>query len=128
MAKLWGTMAALSGLLCVALGAFGAHGLRTWVEPQLLETWHTAVTYQFYHTLVLLLLALPGLPALRSLALARCLFVLGVVIFSGSLYLLVLTGTRWLGIVTPIGGLALMAGWGWLAVAFWQHGQQIKQN
>lgn len=120
----WGMIAAVSGLICVALGAFGAHGLRQWVEPGLLATWGTAVDYQFYHTLALLVLALPGLPPRRSLTVVRWCFVAGMVIFSGSLYLLVLTGTRWLGAITPIGGLAFMAGWLALLFAFWRNGKQ----
>jgi uncharacterized membrane protein YgdD (TMEM256/DUF423 family) len=106
--------------MCVALGAFGAHGLRQWVEPPLLETWQTAVSYQFYHTLALLVLALPGLPQVRGVLMARWCFAVGMVLFSGSLYVLVLSGARWLGIITPIGGLALMLGWAWLVVAFWR--------
>jgi uncharacterized membrane protein YgdD (TMEM256/DUF423 family) len=107
---------ALLGALAVALGAFGAHGLRARVTPELLEVYETAVRYHFYHALALVFAGLwaervgatvvpPGLiPA------AIC-FVLGIAVFSGSLYLLVLTGMRWLGAITPLGGLALIAGW-----------------
>lgn len=116
----WGMVAAISGLISVALGAFGAHGLRQWVDPGLLATWGTAVEYQFYHTLALLVLALPALQSHRGYGVARWCFVTGIVIFSGSLYLLVLTGTRWLGAITPIGGLAFMAGWFALLIACWR--------
>jgi uncharacterized membrane protein YgdD (TMEM256/DUF423 family) len=107
--------ASLAGL-GVALGAFGAHALRASVSPQLLATFETGVRYQMYHGLGLLALAwaVGRWPAVR-LAPAVWLLVGGTVVFSGSLYLLVLTGHRWLGAVTPIGGVALIAGWGYLA-------------
>jgi uncharacterized membrane protein YgdD (TMEM256/DUF423 family) len=107
---------ALLGALAVALGAFGAHGLRARVTPELLEVYETAVRYHFYHALALVFAGLwaerigatvvpPGvIPA------AIC-FMIGIAVFSGSLYVLVLTGIRWLGAITPLGGLALIAGW-----------------
>jgi uncharacterized membrane protein YgdD (TMEM256/DUF423 family) len=109
-------IAAVLGALAVALGAFGAHGLKGRVTPDLLEVYETAVRYHFYHVLALLFAGLwaervgatvvpPGLiPA------AIC-FLIGIAVFSGSLYLLVFTGLRWLGAITPLGGLALIAGW-----------------
>ena len=101
--------AALAGL-AVALGAFGAHGLRAMVAPDRLATFETAVRYQTYHAFGLLLVGLlaervPGLGAVGGLFLA------GIAVFSGSLYLLVLTDTRWLGAVTPLGGVCFIAGW-----------------
>lgn len=106
--------AVLAGL-SVVVGAFGAHGLRERVSPDLLVVFETGARYHFYHALALLAL---GLAALREdrfhlprLTLAGSLFILGILLFSGSLYVLVLTGTRWLGAVTPLGGLAFMAGW-----------------
>ena len=100
------------GGLGVIAGAFGAHALRGRLGPDDLAIFETAVRYQMYHALALLGVGLwlervPG-PALEW---AARLFVLGVVIFSGSLYGLVLSGQRWLGAVTPVGGLALIAGW-----------------
>ncbi len=112
-------------LLAVAAGAFGAHGLRDRLSPQALAQWHTAVEYQFYHGLGLLLVAALGayLPDVRSRWVHR-LFTIGVLLFSGSVYLLStreLTGLHAagtvLGPVTPIGGLALMAGWGVLLIS-----------
>ncbi len=112
-ARLFLLIGAVYGLLGVALGAFGAHALRSRLSPEMLAVYHTGVEYQFYHAFALLavgLLALqrcpPGLP------LAGWCFAAGVLLFSGSLYLLALTGTRWLGAVTPLGGLLFLVGWG----------------
>lgn len=107
--------AALGGL-AVAAGAFGAHGLRSRVGADLLATWETAVRYHAWHALALLALAwaVTRWPS-AGLGATAWLWLAGVVVFSGSLYILVLTGQRWLGAVTPIGGLALIAGWAWAA-------------
>ena len=106
-------VAALLGAAGVALGAFGAHGLRERLDAHALGVWETAVRYHLVHAVALLAIALsPHAPALRS---AGWLFVAGIVLFSGSLYALALGGPRVLGPVTPIGGLALIAGWAWLA-------------
>ena len=103
-------LAALLGFVGVALGAFGAHGLRTRVGPEMIEVWKTAVLYQLVHALALLALGLaPGRAGWRR-AVAG-LWTAGVVLFSGSLYGLVLVGARWLGPITPLGGVAFMAGW-----------------
>ncbi|GAA5186050.1 DUF423 domain-containing protein [Ferrimonas gelatinilytica] len=118
MARLFGIIAALSGLLATALGAYGAHGLPGKVSPALLASFETAVQYQFFHSLLLLLLAL----ALRLrhcpflVAAGGCL-VLGMLGFSGSIYALVLLGDKFFGPITPMGGLMLMIGWLLLAVA-----------
>lgn len=103
--------AMLAGL-GVALGAFGAHGLKSMLEPQALGWWQTAVQYQMWHALALLAMA-----ALRDVrtGLPAGLMGAGVLLFSGSLYAMALTGARWLGAVTPLGGLLLIAGWCLLA-------------
>ena len=104
--------------LAVAAGAFGAHGLEGRVPPRRLEVFETAVRYQMYHALALLfvgVLAAQGSASAWQLTWAGGLFVAGVALFSGSLYLLVLTDTGWLGAVTPLGGVAFLAGWGLLA-------------
>ena len=105
------------GLLGVAFGAFGAHALRARLAPDLLAVFHTGVEYQFYHAFALLavgvLLLVKPAPALPV---AGWCFALGVLLFSGSLYALALSGTRWLGAITPLGGLLFLAGWGAL---FW---------
>mgnify|MGYP001300851864 CR=1 FL=1 len=104
--------AALSGFVCVALGAFGAHALKQTVPAELLGTWQTATSYHFYHTLALLAAALsPGLMARPRARRACWLFIAGTILFSGSLYALVLTGQHWLGMVTPLGGTLLLIGW-----------------
>ncbi len=104
-----GCFAAAAG---VALGAFGAHGLRARVTPEALAIWETGVRYQLVHALGLLAVGWAGARWPGALvATAGWLFVAGILIFSGSLYLLVLTGQRWLGAITPVGGLALIAGW-----------------
>jgi uncharacterized membrane protein YgdD (TMEM256/DUF423 family) len=111
----------LSALVAVAAGAFGAHGLRTRLAPDLLATFETAVRYQMYHALALLAVAWattrwPGSTA----RVAGWLFLAGTIVFSGSLYLLALTGQRWLGAVTPLGGLCFLGGWIALTLAIWR--------
>ncbi|WP_461520003.1 DUF423 domain-containing protein [Porticoccus sp.] len=102
----------LSGFLAVALGAFGAHGLRGTVNPALLDVWQTAVQYQMFHALVLLVIVLAaGRQSLPLLRRAAQLMMAGTVLFSGSLYVLVLSGIKALGMVTPIGGVLFMLGW-----------------
>ena len=113
----------LLGLLAVVTGAFGAHGLKTILDPQALANWETAAKYQMYHALALALLGGLG-PALRrccphAFAVAGWCFIAGILIFSGSLYLLAYSGIKWLGAITPIGGLLLIAGWLSFAIAAW---------
>jgi uncharacterized membrane protein YgdD (TMEM256/DUF423 family) len=108
----------MAGLSGVALGAFGAHALRDSLAAEMLAVYRTGSLYHLVHAPVLLGIALllerePAAPALKFSALCLC---LGIVLFSGSLYLLSVTGRSGLGIITPFGGLALLAGWGALAV------------
>jgi uncharacterized membrane protein YgdD (TMEM256/DUF423 family) len=120
MARLFFTLGCLSALGAVALGAFGAHGLRTRVAPDMLTVFEVGVRYQLYHALALLAVGLlAGRVPAGAVAAAGWLFVAGTVIFSGSLYALVLSGQRWLGAVTPLGGLAFLVGWAVLAWAAW---------
>ncbi|MDG2049217.1 MAG: DUF423 domain-containing protein [Myxococcota bacterium] len=109
---IWIVTAGLSGALAVIAGAFGAHGLRDRVSPEQLSAWTTASQYHLLHSIVILALALYALNSQVSIRLQGGLFAAGVIFFSGSIYLLVLTEQRWLGPVTPIGGLLLMAAWG----------------
>jgi len=103
-------LAAGLGFLGVALGAFGAHGLRERLSPTMLEVYRTGVLYHLLHAVALLAVALGADRLARPRAVAT-LFTAGVALFSGSLYALALTGARALGVVTPVGGLLLMAGW-----------------
>lgn len=105
--------AGIGGFLGVAFGAFGAHAIRDYVDPHLLSVWQTAVQYHLFHCLVLLVVVAMAVqqPDNRSLRVAGGLFVAGTVLFSGSLYGLVLSGIKLLGMVTPIGGVLLLAGW-----------------
>jgi uncharacterized membrane protein YgdD (TMEM256/DUF423 family) len=118
---------AVIGGLAVAFGAFGAHGLRGHVTPEQLAIFEVGVRYQMYHALALVLLGLfagrgPSPVPIEippGVAPAAWLFLAGVLVFSGSLYALVLTDTRWLGAITPLGGLAFLAGWAMFARAAW---------
>jgi uncharacterized membrane protein YgdD (TMEM256/DUF423 family) len=115
------TLGALLGGIAVALGAFGAHALQKRLAPQKLNTFEIGVRYQFYHALPLLAVGLVGMVHQEStlLAISGWLFVAGVIGFSGSLYWLAFDGPRWLGPVTPLGGLAFIVGWVLLAFAVW---------
>lgn len=108
---MWLVIAALTGATGVVLGAFGAHALRARLDPAALATWQTAVQYHLIHALALLALALFARVSGRSVTLPSALLVAGVTLFSGSLYLLATAGWKWLGPVTPLGGLCLIAGW-----------------
>ena len=109
---------AVFGFLGVAIGAFGAHGLRNRLPPEMLAVFEIGVRYQMYHALALLAVAaaIGTIGTARLLLFAGYAFVAGIVIFSGSLYALALTGTTTFGAITPIGGLALLIGWACLVV------------
>ena len=116
------TIGAVFGLLSVSLGAFGAHGLQNQVSAQLLATWATASDYLGMHALVLLVVASLSAqrPGSRLLTLAAWCFVIGSLLFSGSLFVRVLTDVRAWVAVTPVGGTVLIAGWTLLAFAGWR--------
>ncbi|MCZ4320760.1 DUF423 domain-containing protein [Pseudomonas anguilliseptica] len=123
MARLWLLLSACAGFTGVALGAFAAHGLKNQLAPAYLAVFQTATHYQLIHALALFGVGL--LAILRPAPLVNCagaLFALGVVLFSGSLYALTLSGISALGVVTPFGGLAFLAGWLCLGVAAWKLG------
>jgi uncharacterized membrane protein YgdD (TMEM256/DUF423 family) len=113
---------ALNAALAVIMGAFGAHGLKARVDAALLETWATASLYHFHHALALLVVGILAkqFGSAGFLAAGWALFA-GMIIFSGSLYLLVFSGQRWLGAVTPIGGTVMIAGWLMLAWAVYRN-------
>jgi uncharacterized membrane protein YgdD (TMEM256/DUF423 family) len=123
MTRLFFTLGSLLGLIGVAAGAFGAHALRNKLTPDLLDTWEIAVRYQLVHALALLAAAWAATQWSGAwVQAAGWLFIAGTFAFSGSLYLLSLSGVRWLGAITPIGGLALLAGWACLAWAAYRGG------
>jgi uncharacterized membrane protein YgdD (TMEM256/DUF423 family) len=112
---------ALSACVAVAAGAFGAHGLRDLVSADRLVVWETAARYQMYHALGLLIVAyLAGQKSAGPARIGGWLFVAGTILFSGSLYALTLTGISILGAITPLGGLAFIAGWLVLAWGVWR--------
>lgn len=118
-AKIFVVLGSLGMLLAVAMGAFGAHGLKKTLAPDLMAIYETAVHYHVYHALGLLAVGLlvPHLPEAALPRWAGVLMVAGLVLFSGSLYALSLSGVRWLGAITPIGGAAFLVAWLLLAIA-----------
>jgi uncharacterized membrane protein YgdD (TMEM256/DUF423 family) len=117
----WIALGAVSAAIAVAAGAFGAHGLRARVGPDLLAVWETAARYHLVHALALVAVGQASQAWRSSLLRASgVLFALGTLLFSGSLYVLVLTGVRGLGAITPLGGVAFIAGWLCLAWAAWR--------
>lgn len=117
----WFVMGAIAGGIAVILGAFGAHGLKSRVDPEMLAVFETGVRYQMYHALALLAVGLARLHWPTGLvSAAGWFFLAGIVIFSGSLYLMTATGARWLGAITPIGGVAFILGWVLLAAGVWR--------
>jgi uncharacterized membrane protein YgdD (TMEM256/DUF423 family) len=106
------TIAAISGLLAVVLGAFGAHALKKMISPEMLEVYKTGVQYQFYHTFALLAVGvLMYFNTSKALKWSGYLFVVGILLFSGSLYVMTITGIKALGIITPFGGTVWIAAW-----------------
>lgn len=122
MIRTFAIIAGSLGAVGVLLGAFGAHGLRDRLPVEMLSIWQTAVQYHLWHALALVgvALLLAHAPGSRWLAGAGWAFVAGILLFSGSLYLLAVTGVRGLGAVTPVGGLLLIAGWLSLVVGAWR--------
>jgi uncharacterized membrane protein YgdD (TMEM256/DUF423 family) len=123
MTRTFFVIGSLAALLAVAAGAFGAHALEARLAPGRLETFETAARYQMYHALALFVVAWAGErwtggPAMT----AGWLFVAGMILFCGTLYALALGAPRWLGAITPLGGLSFMVGWGLLAWAAWRGG------
>ena len=119
LGKLFLVLGTLNGFLAVALGAFGAHGLRTTLTQDLLRVYETGVQYHMSHALGLVALGIAArwLPSSPQLKWAGWCFVAGMVLFSGSLYLLTVAGIRWVGVIAPFGGTAFMLGWLLFAVA-----------
>ncbi|MFE8697818.1 DUF423 domain-containing protein [Cytobacillus sp. FJAT-53684] len=121
--KLFIILGALNAFLSVAFGAFGAHGLEKMVEPKYLEIWKTGVTYQMFHATGLLVIGvlLGKLPASVLLSWSGWLMLIGIILFSGSLYVLAVTKIGVLGAITPLGGVCFLAAWILLMVAAVKH-------
>jgi uncharacterized membrane protein YgdD (TMEM256/DUF423 family) len=113
-------LGALNAALAVGAGAFAAHGLRDRLDARALEVFETGARYHMYHALALIAAGLVASAAARGAQIAGWIFQVGIVLFSGSLYALALTGVKGLGAVTPLGGLAFLAGWLWLAWCAWR--------
>lgn len=121
MERFFLAVGALSAFLAVALGAFAAHGLKNRLPAEMLNVFEVGVRYHMYHSLALLAVAwASGRWPSASITVAGWLFVIGILIFSGSLYLLSVSGLRWLGAITPLGGVAFLAGWLLLAWSAWR--------
>ncbi len=112
-------LAALAGFTGVAMGAFGAHGLKDMLSEHYLDVYKTAVNYQMWHALLLALVAI--LPEQTALTWAGWSLATGIVLFSGSLYLLAILKVNWLGMITPFGGIAFLLAWSLLAFAAFKH-------
>ena len=121
--KTFVVLGSLSAFAGVALGAFGAHGLKTRVTPEMLTVWQTGVFYHLVHALGLLLVGILShlMPEAVMVRNAGWAILLGMVLFSGSLYALVLTGIKPLGMITPFGGIAFLLGWLLLGIAAWRY-------
>ncbi len=116
MARFWLVAASIFGLLSVALGAFGAHSLKNILDDYGRSVYEKAVLYQMFHTMALFAVGLMQyLDKETSFSMAGCGFFIGIILFSGSLYLLAVTGIKWLGAITPVGGAAFLFGWVCLA-------------
>jgi uncharacterized membrane protein YgdD (TMEM256/DUF423 family) len=111
--KLWIIISAVSGFTAVAIGAFGAHGLREKLSAEMLEVYKTGVLYQFFHTIVLLILSLNNFIKGKIVSIF---FLAGIILFSFSLYLYSTSGVRFFAMITPVGGVCFLIGWLWLIV------------
>lgn len=112
---IWIKVAGVLGFLGVGLGAFGAHMLKARLSPDMLAIWQTAVLYHLIHAVALLAIALYGRTSGMDVRWGALAFTAGIAVFSGSLYALSLSGIKILGAITPLGGLAFLAGWAWIA-------------
>jgi uncharacterized membrane protein YgdD (TMEM256/DUF423 family) len=120
MLKMALPIGACCGLVGVAAGAFGAHALKALLQPDMLQAFEVGVRYQLYHALALIAVGIQGrFTPLRAFELAVRAFLFGILLFSGSLYVLALSGLRWIGALTPFGGVGFLVGWACLAWGSW---------
>ena len=121
---------ALCGFLSVAIGAFAAHGLKGYLSVQAMGWMHTGVQYQMFHSIMICLLAMACMrwPDIRPLRLAGYCMLVGIVLFSGSLYLMALTQVKQLGIITPLGGIGFLLGWFVIMLASLKHQELWNRN
>ncbi|WP_297323957.1 DUF423 domain-containing protein [Nitrosomonas sp.] len=122
MPKTFLILGALNTFLCIALGAFGAHGLKRVLSADMLTVYHTGVQYHFYHALGIIIIGLLLLhfPKSRLIPISGWLMMVGIILFSFSLYVLSVTGMRGLGMITPFGGVSFLTAWGLLIYAIWK--------
>ncbi|MEL6578496.1 MAG: DUF423 domain-containing protein [Cyanobacteria bacterium J06621_12] len=122
MSRIFLTIASMLGGISVIFGAFASHALQDRLSAKSLAIWNTGTTYQMYHALALMLVALllSRFPNSTLITVAGYAFIAGIFVFSGSLYALTLTGIKWLGAITPLGGMAFIIGWLCLALASWR--------
>jgi uncharacterized membrane protein YgdD (TMEM256/DUF423 family) len=129
----WVVVGGVLGALAVILGAFAAHSLKSLLPPYSLEVFNTGVTYQFIHTVAILLCALFAMQSTtaageKAFHRAAICFIIGILFFSGSLYALAITGVKWFGPITPIGGVMFILGWGLFAHAGYKMTDRINVN
>jgi len=122
MSKLFLILGSINSATAVAMGAFGAHFLKTKISEDMLSVFQTAVQYHFYHSLGLLIVGLLTISFKpeKYLKIAGWLMFIGIILFSGSLYILSTTNTRWLGMITPFGGISFIISWAFIAIAVWE--------
>ncbi len=123
MSRIFLALGALNAFLCVALGAMGAHGLKSILTPDMLANFQIGVQYHFYHAIGLILvgLALDRFPQVRALKFSGILMMAGILLFSGTLYVISLTGWKGLGMTAPLGGMSYMSAWLLFAYAVWRN-------
>ncbi len=130
MPKTFLILGSLNALLCIAFGAFGAHGLKRILSADMLAVYHTGVQYHFYHAfgMIIIGLLLLHFPKSRLIPVSGWLMLIGILLFSFSLYVLSLTEMRGLGIITPFGGVSFLSAWGLLIYALWKENAQPLQR
>ena len=122
MSKLFLILGSINAATAVTMGAFGSHSLKTKISENMLSVFQTAVQYHFYHSLGLLIIGLLTMyfKPLKYINIAGWMMLIGIILFSGSLYALSTTGTRWFGFITPFGGIAFIISWVFIAVTAWK--------